>query len=341
MAISLFSKSFNINQIINKMKPIFLTFLTLFYALSVFSQTPEVKPIKQPLILPRIEFFGVQFGSAISNFNLHLQTDVNLSDKISLKAILDPSYWDMKKAILQGSSDNLIKMKSAIEYGAGFEFTIKSKYTNTTKKLIIKEEVLSQDYEKKVVKQTYRPVSCEVPVQTRIRGGLQGYRTCVRPKLFNSDERITMSGSESPAIKTSDGTILNEWNPSQVNTMFLYGGLSIKKINYLQVIFKGTKEYGEWRNHRSYFFDVMFAPSISVGIVQRTNGEFDVSESYHKQHLGFRFGQEMLMFNTGKKTGMSVSFEAGMLPGVGKFPVYGKMSIGVGLDFFKKDPVTF
>lgn len=320
------------------------TITCLLFVLVYFStkaQNPEIIPLKQPLILPRIEFFGVQFGSPVSNFNLHLQADVNLNDNVSFKVMLDPSYWDMKKAILQGSSDNLIELKSTMEYGAGFELTIKTKYKNSTKKLIIKEEVLSQDYEKTIVKQTYRPVSCEVPVQTRIRGGVQGYRSCVRPRLSNSDERITLLGKESAAIKTSDGTILNEWNPSQVSTLFLYGGFAIKKLNYLQVVFKGSKEYGQWRSTRNYYFDVMYAPLINIGIVKHTNGEFEVNDSYHKQHLGFRFGEEMVMFNTGKKTGMSASFEVGMLPGAGKFPVYAKMSIGVGLNFQKDLPVTF
>lgn len=323
------------------MKRIKIVSFLLLVSFSIIAQNPEIIPIKQPLILPRIEFFGVQFGSPISNFNLHLQSDINLSDKISLKVMFDPSYWDMKKAILQGSSDNLIKLKSAKEYGAGFELTIKTKYKSSEKKLIIKEEVISQDYEKTVVKQTYRPVSCEVPVQTRIRGGFQGYSSCVRPRKSNSDARITIADKEYAAIVTPDGTFLNEWNPSQVNSLFLYGGLSIKKLNYLQVVFKGSKEYGEWRSTRSYYFDVMYAPSISVGIVKLANGEFEVNDSYLKQHLGFRFGQEMVMFDTGKKTGMSASFEVGMLPGVGKFPVYAKMSIGTGLNFQKNPPVSF
>jgi hypothetical protein len=126
-----------------------------------------------------------------------------------------------------------------------------------------------------------------------------------------------------------------------VNTVFIYGGLSFKRINYFQAIFNVSKQYGTWRTTKAFFFDIMFSPSIKVGDVQHANSTFIVNDSYKKMPFGFRIGQEVIRFKGEKtKSGTSVSWEVGMLPGVGKFPVYAKTSIGFGLNFEKTPAVN-
>lgn len=326
------------------MKSKILSFLMVLFGLSTFAQTSELQiiPLKQPFILPRVEFFGLQFGYPVSNFNIHLQADVNLSEKYTFNAKFDPSYWDMSKYILSSTSDNLTKLKSAKEYGLGFEMTLFTTHKTMEKRLIIKSEVISETYEYKNIKETYLPINYSVPMQTRLRAGLQGYTGCTRPRKSNSDEIITIGGTEYAAIKTSDGTVLNEWNPSIVNTFFLYGGLSFKRINYFQAIFNVSKQYGTWRTSKSFFFDIMFSPSIKVGDVVHSNITYVVNESYKKMPFGFRIGQEIVSFKGEKaKTGITSSWEVGMLPGVGKYPIYAKMSIGFGLNFEKTPDVVF
>lgn len=326
------------------MKSKILIFLMTFIGLSSFAQTSELQiiPLKQPFILPHIELFGLQFGYPVSNFNLHLQADVNLNEKFTVSAKFDPSYWDMSKYILNGTTDNLIKLKPAKEYGVGIEMTLFTTTRSEEKKLITKTEVISETYQYQNIQQTYLPVQYDVPLQTRLRAGLQGYTGCTRARKSNTDDRIIIAGTEYAAIKAADGTILNEWNPSIVNTVFIYGGLSFKRINYFQAIFKVSKQYGTWRTTRSLFFDVMFSPSIKVGDVQHADKTFIVNDSYKKMPFGFRIGQEMISFKgENSKAGVSTSWEVGMLPGVGKFPVYAKMSIGIGLNFEKTPTVTF
>jgi hypothetical protein len=326
------------------MKLKILNFLMAFISLSSFAQTSELQiiPLKQPFILPRIELFGVQFGYPVTNFNIHLQADVNLNEKFTFSAKFDPSYWDMSKYILSSTSDNLTKLKPAKEYGVGFEMTLFTTTRSEEKKLIIKSEVVSQTYEYQNIKQTYLPVQYDAPLQTRLRGGLQGYTGCTRARKSNSNERIILLDREYPAIKAADGTVLNQWNPSIVNTIFIYGGLSFKRINYFQAIFNSSKQFGTWRTTKAFFFDVMFSPSIKVGDVVHANTTYIVNGSYKKMPFGFRIGQEIISFSgENSKSGMSASWEVGMLPGVGKFPVYAKMSIGFGLNFQKNPPVTF
>jgi len=336
------------------MKKIFLSIALVSISLLSFAQNsydsesaknstePEIVTIKQPLIEPRIEIFGMQFGFPVSNFYVNLQADINLSEKLSLTAKFDPSDWDMKKAVFSSTSDNLIALKSAKEYAAGFELTLFTKYKLAEKRLILNSETISHGLDYDVVRKTYRPVTYNVPTQVRLRAGLQGYSSNVRPKKYNSTERITLTGTEYPAIKAADGTVLDEWNPSAVNAVMVYGGLSFKKINYFEAVFKSTHQYGVWRHTSNVFFDVFYAPLISVGNVKHTSVEYDVNDSYSKQPFGFRFGRQMTAYARAKtKFGLSVSWEAGMLPGIGKFPLYGKTSIGLTFNYVKIPPVVF
>jgi hypothetical protein len=312
---------------------IFLFVLNVSLQNQAFSQwgPPKIEQNEMQKYVLNLNLFSANFGIPVLNFYSGIGGRYNLSDKISFTGEFNFSLWDMKKYILKATKDDKNTLRSSKDYSLGFEMNLfKWKIKPVSKKLVFSTE--GNSYQTTTY---YRDYEFKDTVMLIFRGGISNYNSNVRPTKRNSkDYKKGTSVLDLAYIKSSDGHIINEYNPSAVHVFAVYAGLGWKTKENYQVAWRDLPtRRANIRYFNLLYLDAMIAPAIVIADVISDN-TYKVNNSYKKQHLGIRFGMTRYRINNAKSS-MYVNWEAGVLPGVGVLPLYWKFTIGMVLDFKK------
>lgn len=255
-----------------------------------------------------LRLLDIDLGFPVLSFGGGLDVDFFLNKKISFEGACRFSYYDMKKALINGTidKDNSNKLNRFFEMRAGGRFHLYDKEGTKTMKAIIS----SENYGTSILT-TYIPMLVPCRKIFAVHYGMQYYTDAIKGKRGAA---IPGQLSVGPSVIATDGTKFSEWSAAtNINVLLLYGGFSFIKIIKTTMASGSSSWTFNW--FRNSYIDLMYSPSINVQNIIYKNDEYNVqgngSKGFEKNPFGIRYGISAL-----SKKKISYSYEIGWLPGL-------------------------